>query len=169
VFARVVIAEAMRKSATRNRSRWRDALMFFAGFLTAILVLCLVAMTSRGYRESPTRNVETWARTVRAGVQNWQAATNSSSCPTIEQLVNERHLDPGQSTKDVWGRNFILECTKDEVYVTSLGPDGKRGTHDDIQIPRGERETTETVAQVVQKLDAGTESCGTVRSCLNRR
>ena len=109
-----------------------------------LIVVAIIAMVAGGvtvfalprYREAQIRSCETWARTIRAAVQNWQAATNETSCPTISQLLHEKHLDPGTSTKDPWNQDFTLNCTEDEVYVLSSGPDKKKGTKDDIQIPK---------------------------------
>jgi general secretion pathway protein G len=109
-----------------------------------LIVVAIVAMVAGGvtvfalprYREAQVRSAETWARTIRAAIQNWQAASNETGCPTVSQLVQEKHLDPGTSTKDPWGQDFTLNCTEDEVFVSSNGPDKKKGTKDDIQIPK---------------------------------
>jgi general secretion pathway protein G len=109
-----------------------------------LIVVAIVAMVAGGvtvfalprYKEAQIKSAETWARTIRAAIQNWQAATNETVCPTISQLVQEKHLDPGTSTKDPWGQDFTLNCTEDEVFVTSVGPDKKKGTKDDIQVPK---------------------------------
>lgn len=116
-----------------------------------LIVVAIVAMVAGGvtvfalprYKEAQIKSAETWARTIRAAIQNWQAATNETTCPTISQLVQEKHLDPGTSTKDPWGQDFTLNCTEDEVFVTSLGPDKKKGTKDDIQIPKSAAVTGE--------------------------
>ncbi len=116
-----------------------------------LIVVAIVAMVAGGvtvfalprYKEAQIRSAETWARTIRAAIQNWQAATNETTCPTVSQLVQEKHLDPGTSTKDPWGQDFTLNCTEDEVFVGSSGPDKKKGTKDDIQIPKATAVTGE--------------------------
>ena len=116
-----------------------------------LIVVAIVAMVAGGvtvfalprYKEAQIRSAETWARTIRAAIQNWQAATNETGCPTVSQLVQEKHLDPGTSTKDPWGQDFGLICTEDEVFVSSPGPDKKKGTKDDIQIPKAATVTGE--------------------------
>lgn len=117
-----------------------------------LIVVAIVAMVAGGvtvfalpkYREAQIKSAETWARTIRAAIQNWQASSNETGCPTISQLVQEKHLDPGTSTKDPWGQEFILNCTEDEIFVISQGPDKKKGTKDDIQIPKAAAATGET-------------------------
>lgn len=86
--------------------------------------------------ESERHTSQTWARTIRAAAQNWQETTQTCGCPTVERLVAERQLDPGASHLDSWGHPFELRCADSELYVTSAGPDGVRGTPDDIMIPR---------------------------------
>lgn len=122
------------------RSGWlrKIVLVIYAtAAVPAVLIFVVVLRIGTGdYSENKTRSAEMRARAIRAATQNWQAAMNSTSCPTIEQLVSEKHLDPGTTPLDAWGHGFILECAKDEVYVTSIGPDGKPGTTDDIRIPK---------------------------------
>ena len=109
-----------------------------------LIVVAIIAMVAGGatvfalprYREAQIKTAEASARTVRAAVQNWQATSNETSCPTISQLVQEKHLDSASNTQDPWGQPFHLTCTEDEVFVLSSGPDKKKGTKDDIQVPK---------------------------------
>ncbi len=110
-----------------------------------LIVVAIIAMVAGGvavfalpkYKEAQIKQAETGARVVRTAVQQWQAANNETSCPTISQLVQEKQLDPGQSTKDSWNQDYTLTCTDDEVIVSSMGPDKKKGTKDDIVVPKG--------------------------------
>ena len=110
-----------------------------------LIVVAIIAMVAGGvavfalpkYKEAQIKNAETGARIVRTAIQQWQAANNETSCPTMSQLVQEKQLDPGQTTKDSWNQDYTLTCTDDEVIVQSNGPDKKKGTKDDIMVPRG--------------------------------
>ena len=110
-----------------------------------LIVVAIIAMVAGGvavfalpkYKEAQIKSAETGARIVRTAVQQWQAANNETTCPTISQLVQEKQLDPGQSTKDSWNQDFSLNCTDDEVIISSNGPDKKKGTKDDIVVPKG--------------------------------
>ena len=110
-----------------------------------LIVVAIIAMVAGGvavfalpkYKEAQIKSAETGARIVRTAVQQWQAANNEITCPTISQLVQEKQLDPGQSTKDSWNQDFSLNCTDDEVIISSNGPDKKKGTKDDIVVPKG--------------------------------
>jgi general secretion pathway protein G len=109
-----------------------------------LIVVAIIAMVAGGvavfalprYKDAQIKNAETGARIVRTAIQQWQSANNETSCPTISQLVQEKQLDPGQSTKDSWNQDFTLTCTDDEVIVSSNGPDKKKGTKDDITVPK---------------------------------
>ncbi len=117
-----------------------------------LIVVAIIAMVAGGvavfalprYREAQIKNAETGARIVRTAIQQWQSANNESTCPTISQLVQEKQLDPGQSTKDSWNMDYTLTCADDEVIVASNGPDKKKGTKDDIVVPKGAGTAAET-------------------------
>jgi general secretion pathway protein G len=117
-----------------------------------LIVVAIIAMVAGGvavfalpkYKEAQIKSAETGARIVRTAVQQWQAANNETSCPTVSQLVQEKQLDPGQSTKDSWNQDFTLTCTDDEVIISSNGPDKKKGTKDDIVVPKGAGTANET-------------------------
>ena len=110
-----------------------------------LIVVAIIAMVAGGvavfalpkYKEAQIKNAETGARIVRTAIQQWQAANNETTCPTMSQLVQEKQLDPGQTTKDSWNQDYTLTCTDDEVIVASNGPDKKKGTKDDIMVPKG--------------------------------
>ena len=117
-----------------------------------LIVVAIIAMVAGGvavfalpkYKEAQIKNAETGARIVRTAIQQWQAANNETTCPTMSQLVQEKQLDPGQSTNDSWNQPYSLTCTDDEVIVASNGPDKKKGTKDDIVVPKGAGTATET-------------------------
>jgi len=120
--------------------RWLRILLWIFGIPTAfaIVAVFLLVISMRHDPYDSKRSVETWARILRAATQNWQASTGQTTCPTVRQLIEEKHLDPDTSTLDAWGKPFVLECRSDEIYVTSLGPDGKLGTKDDIRVPKAQ-------------------------------
>src|SRR5688500_17472779 len=116
-----------------------------------LIVVAILAMVGGGvaafalprFRDAQKTSAESGARVVRTAIQQWQAANNETVCPTISQLVQEKHLDSGTSTNDPWGQPFLLVCADDEVTVLSSGPDKKKGTKDDISVPKGATPTEE--------------------------
>ena len=128
----------------RQRSLAR-ALARGVTLVEVLIVVAIIAMVAGGvtvfalprYRDAQKSSAETGARVIRAAVQNWQTTNNESSCPTVSQLVQEKHLDPGANTSDPWGTAYVLSCTEEDVIVTSAGPDKKKGTKDDIVVPKG--------------------------------
>ena len=109
-----------------------------------LIVVAILAMVAGGvavfalprFKDSQIKTAESGARTIRMAVQQWQAGNNETSCPTISQLIQDKQLDTGQNTNDPWGNAYNLNCSDDEVTVTSNGPDKKKGTKDDIAVPK---------------------------------
>jgi hypothetical protein len=95
------------------------------------------------FQDSQKKTAEAGARTIRMAVQQWQAANNETSCPTVSQLIQDKQLDSGQNTNDPWGQAYNLNCSDDEVTVMSNGPDKKKGTKDDIAVPKTAAPQTE--------------------------
>jgi len=110
-----------------------------------LIVVAILAMVASGvavfalprFQDSQKKTAESGARTIRMAVQQWQAANNETSCPTVSQLIQDKQLDSGQNTNDPWGQAYNLNCSDDEVTVTSNGPDKKKGSKDDISVPKG--------------------------------
>jgi len=110
-----------------------------------LIVVAILAMVASGvavfalprFQDSQKKTAETGARTIRMAVQQWQAANNETSCPTVSQLIQDKQLDTGTNTNDPWGQAYNLNCSDDEVTVSSTGPDKKKGTKDDISVPKG--------------------------------
>ena len=75
----------------------------------------------------------TRASAIRTAAETWQQE-NGTSCPSISQLVHDRHLDDTQRTDHPWGENYRLSCGDDGVTVVSPGPDCKRNTGDDVRV-----------------------------------
>ena len=77
------------------------------------------------------------AERIRSAARNWQRDnTARSGCPTVSQLIHERHLDREVHTADPWGERFRVRCVADDVVVNSAGRDGRLGTGDDVRVPR---------------------------------
>lgn len=56
---------------------------------------------------------------------------NTSSCPSVQDLVAAKLLEAGKTT-DPWGKPYKLVCGDDDLRVLSSGKDGKEGTPDDV-------------------------------------
>ncbi|MBK7580922.1 MAG: type II secretion system protein [Myxococcales bacterium] len=112
--------------------------------LEVLIVVAIIAMVAGGvaffalprFKEAQIKTAETGARVIRQATQSWQASNNESNCPTISQLVQDKQLDPGANTTDPWGQPYVINCADGDVSVTSTGPDKKKGTKDDIHVPK---------------------------------
>jgi general secretion pathway protein G len=127
-----------RLRALLSRRRARGVTLF-----EVLIVVAILAMIAGGvaffalpqYQKAQVQTAKSAARIMRQAVSQWQATNNETNCPTMSQLVQEKLLDPGQTTNDPWGQPFTLSCSEDGVMVLSNGPDKKKGTKDDITIP----------------------------------
>jgi len=110
-----------------------------------LIVVAILAMIAGGvaffalpqFNKAKVNTAEGAARVIRQAASQWQATNNETSCPTMSQLVQDKLLDPGQNTADPWGQPFSITCGDEDVMVVSGGPDKKKGTKDDIVIPKG--------------------------------
>jgi len=110
-----------------------------------LIVVAILAMIAGGvaffalpqFNKAKVNTSEGAARVIRQAASQWQATNNETSCPTMSQLVQDKLLDPGQNTADPWGQPFSITCGDEDVMVVSGGPDKKKGTKDDIVIPKG--------------------------------
>lgn len=118
-----------------------------------MIVVSIIAMVAAGVavvaipkmKEAQIKAGETGARTIRNAVSQWQLSENEySECPNVSQLIQDKQLDSGQTTVDPWGQEYEITCADDEVVVSSMGPDKKKGTKDDIVIPKGASAGDET-------------------------
>lgn len=117
-----------------------------------MIVVAIIAMVAGGVavvaipkmKEAQIQSAETGARVIRSAVSQWQLSENEySECPTVSQMVEDKQLDSGQNTTDPWGEDYTITCADDEVVVSSTGPDKKKGTKDDVVIPKGASQTEE--------------------------
>ena len=108
-----------------------------------LIVVSILALISGGvgvyalekYREAQIRMAVTNAKEIRKMVGMWRSEGRGDECPTVSQLENDKVMDKGSDNVDPWGSAFEIRCDGDEIYVSSPGPDKKKGTEDDITEP----------------------------------
>ncbi|HEY4103234.1 MAG TPA: prepilin-type N-terminal cleavage/methylation domain-containing protein [Polyangiaceae bacterium] len=111
--------------------------------IEVLIVVAILAMVSAGvgisaYRyhlEAQLRMARTNARDLRNTVKAWWLTHDSTSCPSVAQLVRDGALDKDSPPKDPWGGDWAIECAEDDVTISSKGRDRRAGTEDDIRVP----------------------------------
>jgi general secretion pathway protein G len=136
--ARLRVLARLRR-VVRQR-RW-EAGMTLVEVLIVVSIMALIAtgvtvFALPKFKEAQVSTAKTNAQVLRRAVQDWQRVNNESTCPTISQLIDGRHLDSASNTDDPWGNPWTLTCTDDDIFVQSMGPDKKQGTPDDISVPK---------------------------------
>ncbi len=135
----------MMKMMNRGQAQGRAALRGMT-LIEIMIVVAIIAMVAGGVavvaipkmKEAQISTAKTGARVIRSAVSQWQLAENEyATCPTVSQLVQDKQLDAGQETDDPWGQPYAIECTEDDVIVSSSGPDKQSGSEDDIVVPEG--------------------------------
>lgn len=102
------------------------------GLLTAAVGFALFNHFTKARIETTKQN----ALKIRSAVQLYKMNNSGAGCPTAKQLVDEQVVDQASKLTDAWDHAFEIKCDEAEnVIVTSLGPDGKKGTDDDIIAP----------------------------------
>jgi len=136
-----------RQAARELLTRWRRSARRRQAGMTLVEVLIVVsimAMIATGvtvfalpkFREAQVSTAKTNAQVLRRAVQDWQRVNMESTCPTMSQLMEGKHLDSASNPDDPWGIPYVLACTEDDVFIQSSGPDKKQGTPDDISVPK---------------------------------
>ena len=112
--------------------------------LEVLVVVAIIAIISgtvavavwKHVGPSENKVATTSARAIRQAVKTrWLEQSDSSNCPTVEDLVREELLDKDNAAKDPWGQPWRIECSNRDVTVLSNGHDRVAGTSDDIRVP----------------------------------
>ena len=140
-IARIGCLEAHARAA--GRAAKRGVTLF-----EVLIVVAILAMVAGGvavfalprFKEAQIKTAKSGAQTIRQAVMQWQLTNSDSSCPSVSQLVQEKFLDPGTDTNDPWGQAYEIDCSEDDVKVSSSGPDKSKGGKDDITVPQSRSE-----------------------------
>ncbi|HMI93639.1 MAG TPA: prepilin-type N-terminal cleavage/methylation domain-containing protein [Polyangiales bacterium] len=124
-----------RRRRGRQRSRRREGLTLIE-IMVAMVIMAMVAgavaVAAMGaWGNAQKHETATRARTLQSAVSMYMFAPEAE-CPTVEDLLRSRVIDPTTDTDDGWGNAFAIECEENVIHVKSAGPDETMGTEDDI-------------------------------------
>lgn len=126
--------EMRKQLAKRRKSQAGMTLM------EIMIVLVIVGMLATGIgvavmpmlERARLRDTAKAVQVVKSAV-NMYKLDNPRGCPDVNELVRSKYLDGSKSAADAWGNEFVVQCERGEIIVTSPGPDGQPGTEDDIR------------------------------------
>jgi general secretion pathway protein G len=85
------------------------------------------------FKQAQVDTAKTDCKTLLNVIDTWRMNGHSGTdCPTVEALKADKSLRADQNTNDPWGHAYEIVCSPDGDGVTSWGPDGKKGSEDDI-------------------------------------
>jgi len=88
-----------------------------------------------GKTRAAVARAATDARVLHPIVELWRINHATQPCPTLEDLVRDKEVNPRSSFDDPWGQRYAILCDDEETRVVSAGPDGRFGTEDDVVVP----------------------------------
>lgn len=84
-------------------------------------------------------SAENEARSIARSLRQRSLGLQPLPSPRDLQSFIEKNRLAGQDGLDPWGSQYYLIARRDSIIVGSPGPDGQRGTEDDIQVSVGRR------------------------------
>lgn len=130
------MTELSNRMIRRARSRRRQQGMTLVEIMVVVIIMALIAAAA-GFAVVPMiesakiDTTRTATKTIRGAATLYVA--RSSSCPSVEDLIDRGVLDGDQKTTDEWDQPFSIECERGRIVVISGGPDRTIGNEDDIR------------------------------------
>ena len=123
---------------SKRRSARRGVTLF-----EVLIVLAIMALIAGGVgfmllpklEESRLKKAQIDAKSIRQVALQWIALKGSGNeCPTVQSLIAEKELQADEGGKDPWGTEYVIQCSADDVAVSSAGKDKQMGTEDDVTV-----------------------------------
>ena len=127
--------EKMRRS---RRTRRRGVTLVEVLIVVAIMAMVASAVTLVAIPELQKARVRTAAMgagAVREAAKIYQEVDmvqDGPACPSVQDLVAARKLDPSK-TADPWGTRYRVLCEDQDVHSASNGRDRRPNTADDVR------------------------------------
>ena len=113
----------------------REAGMTLVEIMIVVIIMAMIASAVGAgafawLNDAKEKTALTDTRAVRSAALAFQM--DRGECPNMADLREAGLLDRQARGQDPWGVDFAVECTSDDIFVTSAGPDRQLGTEDDI-------------------------------------
>lgn len=128
------VGSPWRAAHTISECFWKRALVGMAAFMASAMITLTWSM-ARSFCGRERSSVLTAANAIRSAVIIDRNTHPADTCPSLGDLKAGRILEDGFLERDPWGGRWHIACGRDEITVTSWGPDRKPGTEDDIAVP----------------------------------
>jgi prepilin-type N-terminal cleavage/methylation domain-containing protein len=128
----------MQTIESRRRSRRRRQGMTLIEIMIVVVIMSMIAGAAgfaamEHMKRARIDNTKTQVRSLAQVAEAYLLHHPGASCPSLDELAEDRLLNRGSSRTDPWGGDFLVSCDGD-VNVRSAGPDGQDGTDDDISV-----------------------------------
>ncbi len=123
--------------------RMRRAAARGVTLIEILIVLAIVGLIAGGvafvalpkFIQAQKDTAKTNALEIRRIAASYHAEHMDQECPTAELLRDKKQIDAASKIVDPWEMPYKVECSDDDITVSSSGPDKKFGTADDIRVP----------------------------------
>ncbi|MEM9191093.1 MAG: prepilin-type N-terminal cleavage/methylation domain-containing protein [Myxococcota bacterium] len=142
-------ANRRRRPLRRRRPKRGEAGVTLVEVMIVVVIMALIA-TAVGIAILPQlgKGKEGVAESNVSAIKQASLAyilDGNSGCPGIDDLIDAGELDEDSilneegRAADPWGNGYDIQCSGDNVVVTSAGEDGEFNTDDDISTRRARR------------------------------
>jgi type II secretory pathway pseudopilin PulG len=127
--------ERLVRRMRRNRRRRTEG-MTLVEIMVVVIIMVLIAtavavIALPRLERAEIERTRTDVMTIEGAVNLYFVENRNADCPSVADLVEGGVLDD-DNTRDPWDQEYVIECSGDNVEVTSSGPDRQMGTEDDI-------------------------------------
>ena len=134
----ILLGLISRRKIKANPTRWRGKGLALAGIIVGFVGLSMFAalLVEQARIHAAKSEMQTLAGALELYQKNegaYPATKQGLAALVVPPQQHERNLRDNKVPLDPWGNPYVYQCDDGHVYIiTSMGPDGKPGTQDDV-------------------------------------